>query len=321
MESITKRKLGNPEIELLVKNAFGNQADIRAIKSMDDGWFNAVYMIIAGDMEMILKIAPPEGIKTLRYERNVMNAEVDTLKLINNFANIPIPKVLFYDNTKRLLDSEYFFMTKIAGTPYLKIKDTLSQSDRTAIEIEIGEIERKINNIKGASFGYVSRDAKKSTKWSEAFWNMFFDILLDGKDNEVKLPAEYVAISKLVSARLRVFDQVTEPHLVHWDLYDGNIMINNGKISGIIDFEKSLWGDPLMNVYFSNLYDNSGYCKGYQNEIPGSRESKCRRIIYNIYMYLVMMMECKYRKYNNEGHEQWIYHSLETELKVLDDFV
>lgn len=302
-----------------MKNAFGSQVDIKEIKSMDDGWFNAVYMIKTNDMEIILKIAPPESIKTLRYERNVMNAEVDTIKLINSFANIPIPKVLFYDNTKRFLDSEYFFMTKIAGTPYLKIKDTLSQSERMAIEIEIGETERKLNNIKGASFGYVSRDAKKSKKWSEAFWNMFFDILHDGKDNEVKLPAEYNAISELVSTRLCVFDEVTEPRLVHWDLYDGNIMIENGKISGIIDFEKSLWGDPLMNVYFSNLYDNTNYCKGYRNDTPGSWESKCRRIIYNIYMYLVMMMECKYRKYNNDGHEQWIYKSLEKELEVLKD--
>ncbi len=321
MESITKRKLSFREIELLVKNAFGNRVEIKEIKSIDDGWFNGVYTIILDDMEMILKISPPGKIKTLRYEKNVMKAEVDVLDLLNGLGDIPVPKVLFYDGTKHFLDSEYFFMTKIKGIPYFKVKESLSRNERENIEIEIGKIERKLNHIKGEKFGYFSKDAYKSEKWPEAFRSMFLDILNDGEAYKVKLPFfKYSTIAKLVFARINAFEEVTEPCLVHWDLYDGNILIDNGEISGIIDFEKSIWGDPLMNVYLGNLYDNTFYCKGYQKDMLNSYDSKCRRIIYNIYMYLVMTMECKYRKYNNEEHEQWIYKSLAKELKILRDF-
>ena len=53
MKSITKRKISDTEITLLVKNAFGNSVNIKEIKNMDDGWFNAVYLVALDDTEIV----------------------------------------------------------------------------------------------------------------------------------------------------------------------------------------------------------------------------------------------------------------------------
>ena len=50
-------------------------------------------------------------------------------------------------------------------------------------------------------------------------------------------------------------DEVQSPRLVHWDLWDGNVFVDpaTAQITGISDFERSLWGDPLMEVNFGAL--------------------------------------------------------------------
>jgi len=41
--------------------------------------------------------------------------------------------------------------------------------------------------------------------------------------------------------------------LIHWDINNpGNVLINKGKISGIIDFEWSIIGDPIWDLVLSN---------------------------------------------------------------------
>lgn len=46
------------------------------------------------------------------------------------------------------------------------------------------------------------------------------------------------------------FDEVTVPRLVHWDLRAGNVLVEQERITGLIDFERCLWGDVRMEVGF-----------------------------------------------------------------------
>jgi len=43
------------------------------------------------------------------------------------------------------------------------------------------------------------------------------------------------------------------PQLVHWDAWDANFFVKDGKITGILDFERALWADPLMEAQFRAL--------------------------------------------------------------------
>ena len=89
---------------------------------------------------------------------------------------------------------------------------------------------------------------------------------------------------------------MTEPKLVHWDCWDGNIFVQSGKVTGIIDWERSLWGDPLMEVGFRTYSDNTYFQKGYG--IRNLTENQQRRALwYDMYLMLLVALECEYRKY------------------------
>lgn len=319
MDSITKRKLNNTEINDLIKKAFGSEVEFIEVEDLTGGWYNAAYSItLTNSKEVILKVSPPTEIKTLPYEQDIMNTEVEMLIRMKKTGSIPVPEVLFYDSSKEYINSEYYFMDKLEGKPYHEVKECLSEQQKTRIEVELGRYNRLINDIKGSHFGYYSSKSKRYDRWSEAFTAFIHDILKDGEEYGIILPEEYEKIRELSMSKKHILDCVNEPGLVHWDLWDRNFFVDkNCKITGIIDFERALWGDPLMEMYFGNLYDRTNFCKGYGRKVQFSKEEEKRRVLYNFYISLIMVIEYKYRGYSHENHKSWAYNELKKDLEML----
>ena len=79
--------------------------------------------------------------------------------------------------------------------------------------------------------------------------------LADAEDFGVEMLFSLNRIRSFFSESADDLDFVTRPCLVHWDLRDGNILIKdkNG-IAGIIDCDRALWGDPVIEYYFSIMF-------------------------------------------------------------------
>lgn len=105
--------------------------------------------------------------------------------------------------------------------------------------------------------------------------------------------------------------EVATPSLVHWDLWDGNVFVENGRITGLIDCERALWGDPLMEYYFRSLAgDNFPFCRGYGKEAFTNAERE-RMELYDWYLALILRIECVYRQYSDENHIKWAAENLQ----------
>ena len=98
---------------------------------------------------------------------------------------------------------------------------------------------------------------------------------------------------------------MTVPQLIHWDLWDGKVFVLDGHICGIIDWERALWGDPLMDDRFRRHERSEAFLTGYgQKEFSNS---ETRRILwYDLFLYGVMMTEGAYRGYPNDSQYQWV---------------
>jgi aminoglycoside phosphotransferase (APT) family kinase protein len=310
MDSQTKKRLDESELVRLVKAGFGEGVTIEAYKELTEGWFNAAYSIRLNDgLEVVLKLSPPTGTKMMRYENDIMRVEVEVLQMLGGLKQIPVPKVFYYDSSKLLIDCEYFFMELIEGQSYKQVKESLSRADQEAIESELGRYNRLINEIKGDHFGYYAQDGQCNRKWSEVFNEMIMDVLRDGQEAGVKLPMDYEWIEKEINNRLPALDIVTEPRLVDWDLWEGNVFVQDGRIVGLIDFERALWGDSLMEFYFGRLSESEAFNRGYGDGLVIGN-SKERRKLYNLLFDLILCIECPYRKYDNKEHIQWAYDNL-----------
>jgi len=318
MESRSKSKLNADELNAMVQRAFGKPMK-RFHEKSDSGYFSAIYFIELSDQEVVLKVSPKDGTKILRSEINIMRSEVETLKRIKNKASIPVPEVLFYDNSRALCDSEYFFMEKISGESFRAIRDQLNDEQTSGILFEIGRINKEINEIEGVRFGSAAQPDKQTADWKSAFRHIFFDIIADGRDAEIKLPVSYEHIEDIFERFAFACDHVQEPRLIHWDLWPGNVLVENGKVTGIIDWDRTLWADPLMECFFRPEFVNHDFCSGYGIDFSKlDRNARIRRALYNLYVYLVMRVACDYRGYTT--HIEWAKRKIDSACEMFTNF-
>jgi aminoglycoside phosphotransferase (APT) family kinase protein len=299
MESATKLKLDGSALGLLVREAFG--VDPVETEELSDGWANTAYRIRLQDgKRVVLKLAPLPDVKQMRYEVQLMQTEVEMLKRLE--AVLPVPRVYVYDNSRRLVPSDYFVMEYLDGTPYNKLKPSLSLEERETVEQELGQYNRLLNGIRGDRFGPYVAPAAEGVGWFEVFFGMMKDVLEDGKEMDVDMPASGVEILALVERCRHALEEVKEPRLVHWDLWDGNVFVGEGRITGLIDFERALWGDPLLEAYFRSGTLSEAFRRGYGLEAPFTQAEEIRRQLYDLYLNLIMHVERPYRQFASVNH-------------------
>jgi hypothetical protein len=88
-------------------------------------------------------------------------------------------------------------------------------------------------------------------------------------------------------------------------------------ITGILDCERALWGDPLMEINFGAFGVNPAVREGYGVDLLAGPDARTRRALYNAYLWLIMIIECTYRGYDNRQQEQRARAKLVDEIDAL----
>jgi aminoglycoside phosphotransferase (APT) family kinase protein len=310
MESFNKTKLSEDEIQRIVLQAFSQR--LHASEELSDGWANTAYSITLQDgRRIVLKVAPTKDKRIMRCERDNMRTEVEALKLVSTIDDLPVPRVHMYDASCSIVPAEYFIMDYMTGTPYNKLKESMSAGNRASIERQLGEYTRRFNAIRNNRFGYFHADHGGTGNWRETFLGLIDDVMADGKDAGVELLVPYGEIEAAIERHAAALDDVRTASLVHWDLWDGNLFVEDGSITGIVDFERALWADPLIEYYFGRFASSNAYQEGYGWTITTESERQ-RRALYDFYLDLILAIECTYRQYTNKEHVTWANNNLMT---------
>jgi aminoglycoside phosphotransferase (APT) family kinase protein len=333
MYSLTKTPIDTDTIFLLTKDAFGKNTKIGEITELTDGWFCSAFSVqlLEKDFDVVLKVAPPPDVPTLTYERGITLVDVEANLLVSKNTSVPVPKIMYYNFDRDLINRDYFFMEKFTGPPLNKAK-AMTQADKDMVMRECGTFTAQINSIKGSRFGYYAENEEiDSPSWRDSFLNMIRLMLDDGKSLGADYFMEPEKIMQIMENKASALEEIAEPRLVHWDIWDANIFVKkiggSYSIEGITDFERALWGDPLMEATFMNIKTELAFIDGYEQEsgVPFdyTNEKKCRRIMYNIYLFLHMVTENYSRKYtggNSAGLMQWADNSLKESVKKLKEW-
>ncbi|QSF47149.1 phosphotransferase family protein [Paenibacillus tianjinensis] len=311
MESFTKVKLDERQLEMLVHTAFAADLTIVSCTELTGGFYNTAYDLLLSDgRSVILKVAPSEETQTLSYEKDIMRAEVEALRLVAAGGNVPVPAVYSFDESRSLIPCPYFFMEKVGGQPYSEVKDSYSAGQRAAVEAELGRYQRLINEITGPEFGLFKQDiVVASASWRDTFTAMMSTLLADARNLDADLPATEEEIRQELEHYLPALDEVTEPRLIHWDLWNGNLFVKDGVIVSIIDWERALWGDVLMEYYFRHFENSQAFFQGY-GQIFDSPNELLRKKLYDFYLDLILVIECYSRQYKDDNHVRWAAENL-----------
>ncbi|WP_167956091.1 phosphotransferase family protein [Anaerosporobacter faecicola] len=304
MEYVTKNRQTVENIENMVARAFPGVKMERCVE-LTEGSFNVAYRVdLANKKETILKIAPSKSTLVMSCEKNIMFSEVDAIRMIKKNTSVPVPEILYYDNTKELIDSEYFFMSVVEGDPFNKLENVLPQEKKDYISERIGKYDYEMNQLTNKVFGYYGQPDKQGDNWYIVFKSMLQGAFADAKKINMAMPLEEETVLSFLERDKAYFAEVTKPSFVHWDLWAGNVFVKDGEVNGIIDFERCVWADPLMEAGFRPHEKNEHFFKGYGiGQLTKAQQRRAKW--YDIYLYMLMSMEGEYRHYETDDFPKW----------------
>lgn len=300
--SVTKSLVSEETIYNMVNKAFG--CEPKEIIELTEGFFNVAYRIELENRPVILKVAPAPEVDILTYEKNIMWTEVDSMKMIKQRTSVPVPEILFYDDSCTICDRTYFFMEYLPGRSFSSGMEELSEEEKSHIFNKVGQCTRELNEITGEKFGYYGQPERQGDVWYEVFKEMLLDAFTDAERKAIAVPVAKEKMLALLEKDKNCFEEVTVPRFVHWDIWAGNVFVDKSKVTGIIDFERALWADELMEVGFRTYDYNKNFFDGYGiTEL--SENQKRRALWYDIFLFQISRLECDYRQYDNRWAYEW----------------
>jgi aminoglycoside phosphotransferase (APT) family kinase protein len=320
MYSLSKIALSAETAQSIVAQHFGSQRKVAAFEELREGYFNAAARLELDDgFQCVLKAAPLENVKGLRYEKDIMKAEVESMRLVRERTGVPVPEIFVYDTSRSLLPSDFFIMKLLPGSPLHKIRQQIPPEQQAEIERSLGRMAYEMNQITNGVFGYWAQPQQPGTTWRATFLQMVDWVIADGKAMDVQLPIPYDDLYALMERHFDALDDVTTPQLVHWDIWDGNVFVDpqTCQVTGLIDFERVMWGDPLLESFFGDRSPNSHYAEGYGDGVLSTRRQVQRRMLYNTYLWMIMIIETFYRQYDNDWQINWTLGRMHEEIRLL----
>jgi aminoglycoside phosphotransferase (APT) family kinase protein len=256
------------------------------VTELTEGTYNTVYRI---GRDLILKVSPDPDAPVLSHEHDLIHTEALFYQAARGKA--PVPEVIH-------IGDDYLLMTALPGTTMQGVPD----DERAVLQRELGGIVSTLHEVTGSAFGYPQKGLVAT--WSAAFLSMVDDVLADASRFVVQLPRPAEQLRQLVLTRLELLDEVRTPRLIHFDLWDGNILIEDGRITGVIDGERAFWGDPVAEFASLTLFRSTpdpDLLAGYGEVDLGET-----LVLYRVYLYLIMLIEGTPRGYDGPDREAMV---------------
>ncbi|GAA3569007.1 phosphotransferase family protein [Streptomyces osmaniensis] len=310
MQSLTKRRLSPADLDALLLGSLGSGCRLEA--ELTDGWFNTAYRVRLDDgRRAVVKVAPLPDTSVLRYERGILATEAMVYRRIARLpgGGVPTPELLH-------AGAEFIAVSVLDGTPWDKAGDRLPAATQRALRRELGAVAARLHTLapEDGRFGYpAAESALSAPDWRTAFTAMVDALLDDAERWRSPLGVPPADIRTLVAEGADALDEVTEPRLVHSDLWPGNIFIDAGdgdrrpRITGLIDHERAFWGDPAAELvslaYGGPTGPDSDLVAGY-TEAGGTLDFtpalRHRLALYHLYLGLLLVVECGPRGYGSD---------------------
>lgn len=278
------------------------ESKIWETRLLDGGMFNTTYYVEYGTAhkKAVLRLGPVNRHLVAGFEENLMNAEVYTYSVCRKIG-IPCSRVLGCDTSKEVIDRDFMIVEYIPSVAMVNLD--LSEEKRQELYFQMGRYLAKLHQVKGNSFGFVSRICAGNVfkTWSEALIYEVRDMALRLAKAGGICDGEADGLLCEFGRSRGLLDEIREPHLLHTDLWSGNVLLDTDtlEIRAIIDADRAVFGDVDFEFACPWMEEpalQAGY--GFVPEAGAASNRGKRRRLYQIFFYLLEAY-VGYCEYNN----------------------
>ncbi|MDC0765454.1 phosphotransferase family protein [Streptomyces sp. HD] len=288
--------------------------DLARLRPLSGGTYNTVEELFLTDgRRYVLKVPPAATVPGLTYESGLLVSEAEFYRAAAK-ADVTAPRVVAMGGN--------LLMTACLGAPW---NGSLTDTERTSLRTELGRQVARLHTMTGPGFGYPSGAlGPLAPDWRTAFTGMLDAVLDDARRFGARLPRPADAVAHTLRAAHHALDEVTVPCLVHFDLWQGNILVDRAsgeaRIGGLIDGERMFWGDPLADfvslALLGDIKRDEAFLAGYR-EAGGRADfdvpARLRLALYRGYLYLIMLTETVPRAVD-AAQARWVRERVAPEL-------
>lgn len=299
-EAASKNRQSDEKIRELAERAFPDRT-VTEIAELNAGMCNALYKIALDDgKKVVLKISAPGLEFKCTNESWLMESESVAMRLIAERApQVKAPKLLYYDDSLTACTGKYFFMECVDGDLMAERMEAMPKEQLEELHREIGRYVNYIGAVTNDKFGIVNSGNEFDTLFG-LVEHLVHNVMGDLEKNNANLGVPYEEIRAQLQADRKHFDEYDGPaRLVHFDIWENNIILANDEIAGLLDWERSIWGEVLMEERFRDYNNIPTFFEGF-GRTEFTESEKKRMTWYNIWMDFASMNERYFRMYEPE---------------------
>lgn len=283
----------------------------------NDGWVNPCFYV--GDDLVFRFNARDPSLPKFEREKIIFNRLSD--------SEIPVPKVVAFDNSKKLIEYEVLICERLKGQSIEQNWSSLESDLKQSLASQAGKMMSQLHKEKFDFYGEIANSGPfpKTKSW-KSYLEFKLGYHLDGASELGIFSSEVTEKFKLVfNAYASIFDKVSEPRLVHVDFHLGNLLYSGSSISGVLDFEWALAGDPLYDFgQWTNADENwpgsqRPFFEGYNKSLTADEEKRLSiyRMTKNVELSVVASLH--FEAEEAESYKQTTYQHMITLLENLGD--
>ena len=243
-----------------------------------------LHPLSGGCISEVLAVEFTDGsraVAKLAESESTFLTEAWMLDYLKRESSLPVPAVLHASETLLLL--EYL---DSGGA-----LDARAQTHAAGLLAALHEITApRFGLERDTVIGSLHQPNPETESWLDFFRDQRLIYMARAALDERAIAAPLMGRIEKLAARLSEFlEEPAKPSLIHGDMWGGNVLAKNGRITGFVD-PAIYYADPEIELAFSTLFSTFGepFFSRYA-ELRGLAEGffETRRDIYNLYPLLV----------------------------------
>lgn len=227
-------------------------SEVKNFSKFDSGFAREVLKVeMESGEEIVLYVCTDTSEK---YERRFMKEE-KLIEVVNQKTDIPTQVILKSDFTKEHIPYFYYIAEKVDGYNPIDRFKYLPRKTKRSIVNKVGKYLGQLHkNVKFSSSGdiiYQNDELEiEAEKWESYLKNWAGNHLQQLEDGRFKDMVE--EFENFIDDHIELAS-TKDSCCVHWDVSPDNLIIKNGGINAVIDWEKAVSGPPEWDLANSRV--------------------------------------------------------------------